>query len=187
MANRFEFISTHIKGVVICKRKPIVHDLGFFVRTFCCEEFVEAGLVKPIVQINQTLTRTKGSARGLHFQYPPYSEIKIVTCLKGEIFDVAVDIRRGSPTFLKWHGEVLTADNDKSLFIPEGFAHGLQTLTDNCEVLYLHTAPFMPHSEGGIHAKDPLISINWPFHITEMSGRDNNHPFLNQDFEGIEV
>lgn len=177
----------HIKDLMICERKPIVHDLGFFVRTFCSDEFMQAGLQKPVVQINQTLTRAKYSIRGLHFQLTPYAESKLVTCLKGEVFDVAVDIRRGSPTFLQWHGEVLSSGNNKSMLIPEGFAHGFQTLTDDCEMLYLHTAPYMQQSESGFHPNDPSIAIKWPFPVSEMSGRDKIHPFLDQDFGGIDV
>lgn len=185
MTQKFKFTTTSLKDLMICKRIPIVHDLGSFVRTFCSDEFMEAGLQKSVVQINQTLTRTKWSIRGLHFQHPPYSEVKLVTCLKGKIFDVAVDIRRGSPTFLQWHGEVLSAENNKSMLIPEGFAHGFQTLTDDCEMLYLHTTPYMQQSEGGFHPNDPSIAINWPFQVTEMSGRDKGHPFINQNFCGI--
>lgn len=187
MPQRFEFTSTPLNGLVICRRKPIVHDLGSFVRSFCSEEFIGAGLHKPIAQINQTLTRFKGAIRGLHFQRPPYAEVKLVTCIKGEVFDVAVDIRFGSPTFLQWHGEVLSAENNKSMLIPEGFAHGFQTLTDNCEMLYLHTAPYMQESEGGFHPNDPLIAIEWPLLVTDMSGRDKKHLFLKQDFHGIVV
>jgi len=187
MKKRFEFTSMHIKDLMICERKPIVHDLGFFVRTFCSDEFMQAGLQKPVVQINQTLTRAKYSIRGLHFQLTPYAESKLVTCLKGEVFDVAVDIRRGSPTFLQWHGEVLSSGNNKSMLIPEGFAHGFQTLTDDCEMLYLHTAPYMQQSESGFHPNDPSIAIKWPFPVSEMSGRDKIHPFLDQDFGGIDV
>ena len=187
MAKKFKFTSTHIKDLVVCCRELITHDLGTFARTFCSEEFMEVGLEKPIIQINQTLTRTKWSVRGLHFQRSPYAEIKITSCIKGAVFDVAVDIRRGSPTFLHWHGEVLSADNNKSLFIPEGFAHGFQTLTNDCEMLYLHTAPYMQHFEGGLHAKDPSLAIEWPFQILGMSNRDKSHPFINQDFDGIEI
>ncbi len=184
---RFEFSSTPIKGLVVSKRKPIVHDLGFFERLFCNEEFQDAGLQKPIVQMNYTMTRRRGAVRGLHFQHPPHAEIKIVTCLKGEVFDVAVDLRRGSPTFLRWHGEVLSAENHKSLYIPEGFAHGFQALTNDCEMLYLHTAAYAPQSEGGVHGKDPRLAISWPLPVTEMSDRDNSHEFLNQDFVGLWV
>ena len=105
--------------------------------------------------------------------------------MRGKVFDVAVDIRRDSPTFLKWHGEILTADNHKTIVIPEGFAHGFQTLTDNCEMLYFHTAAFQPDAEGGLNAKDPKLAIQWPLPITEQSPRDLTHPLLTTDFTGV--
>ncbi len=187
MTQRFKCTSTSIKDLVICERKPIVHDLGFFVRFFCTEEFQRIGLKKPIVQINQTLTRIKGSVRGMHFQKPPFAENKIVTCVKGKIFDVAIDIRKDSPTFLQWHGEILSEENNRSMYIPEGFAHGFQTLSDNCEMFYLHTAAYAAESEGALHWNDPLLSIKWPLSVTDVSARDNSHEFINQDFNGLEV
>ena len=187
MNQRFKFSQTGIKDLFVCERKPIVHDLGSFVRTFCSEEFIEAGLKDPICQINQTVTRSKWSVRGMHFQHPPYGETKITTVLSGAVFDVAVDLRRDSPTFLHWHGQELSADNKTSLLIPEGFAHGFQTLTDNCEMLYLHTAPYVASSEGALNANDPLLAIEWPCRVTQMSERDQNHPFLTDDFEGVDV
>ena len=187
MTERFEFISTPVKDLVVCKRRPITHDLGTFVRTFCSDEFKRAGVTKTIAQINQTLTRRKGAVRGLHFQWAPHSEMKITTCLKGAVFDVAVDIRRGSPTFLRWHGEFLSADNDTSMVIPEGFAHGFQALTTDCEMLYFHTAPYVADAEGGLQATDPLIGIEWPMEITEMSARDQALTHIEHGFGGIEA
>lgn len=187
MSQRFKFTKTHVKDLMICERKPVVHDLGYFMRFFCEEEFQEIGLDKPIVQMNQTLTRLKGSVRGMHFQKSPHAENKIVTCNKGEIFDVAIDIRKGSPTFLKWHGEILSESNNKSMFIPEGFAHGFQTLTDDCEMFYLHTATYVASSEAALHWNDPLLTIKWPLKVTDVSTRDNGHDFIDQKFIGVEV
>jgi dTDP-4-dehydrorhamnose 3,5-epimerase len=184
---RFEFISTQLAGLIVLKRKPMGDERGFFERLFCQEELYEAGLVKPIVQVNRSLTRNKGTVRGMHFQYPPHAEVKIVSCLKGEIFDVAVDIRSGSATFLRWHGEVLSAENSKSLLIPEGFAHGFQTLSDECELLYFHTAPYAPESEGALNPVDPRVGITWPRAIAEMSDRDRLHPLVGKDFTGVLV
>lgn len=158
---------------------------GFFSRFFCAEEFATLGLAAPIVQINHTVTLKKGAVRGMHFQYPPHAETKIVSCLNGIIFDVAVDLRRGSKTFLKWHGEILSSENRKSLFIPEGFAHGFQTLSENCELIYLHTAPYTVDTEGALNAVDPSLGIDWPLPISEMSGRDKLHPFIGSDFKGV--
>lgn len=187
MSARFDFTPTPLAGLIVIRRKPIEDERGIFERVFCAEEMREAGLEKPIVQINHSLTRRKGTVRGIHFQYPPHTETKIVSCMKGEVFDVAVDLRTGSPTFLHWHGEVLSAKNGTSLLIPEGFAHGFQTLVDDCELLYFHTMPYTPHAEGALNAQDPLLGITWPHSIGDMSDRDRSHPFLSSDFEGITV
>jgi dTDP-4-dehydrorhamnose 3,5-epimerase len=182
---RFDFIATPLDGLTLVQRKAIEDQRGFLSRFYCDDEFREAGLTKAIAQVNQTLTRGKGAVRGLHFQYPPYAEAKLVSCLHGEIFDVAVDLRRGSPTFLHWHGEILSGTNRKSLLIPEGFAHGFQTLTADCELFYLHTASYHPESEGALNVADPELDISWPLEITEISDRDRNHPFVSQTFQGV--
>jgi dTDP-4-dehydrorhamnose 3,5-epimerase len=184
---RFDFLTTPLAGLFVVQRKPIEDQRGFFCRFFCAEEFQAVGLKKTIAQINHTITVIKGAVRGLHFQNPPYSEGKIVSCLCGEVYDVAVDIRRGSPTFLQWHGEILSAANQRSLLISEGFAHGFQTLTENCELLYLHSEPFHPQAEGALHVADPGIGIVWPIAMTELSERDRSHPFISPDFEGISL
>ena len=123
--------------------------------------------------------------RSLHFQYPPHAKIKLVSCLQGEIFDVAVDLRQNSPTFLQWHGVVLSAQNKQSLLIPEGFAHGFQALSQDCELIYLHTAAYHPEAEGALNVADPRLNIAWPLAITEISERDRNHKLIEQDFQGI--
>lgn len=183
--SRFDFQLTPLSGLWILTRKPIEDPRGFFCRFFCAEAFAKVGFNKPIVQINHTRTLKRGSIRGLHFQHPPYAECKVVSCLRGKVFDVAVDIRKGSSTFLQWHAEVLSSRNRRSLLIPEGFAHGFQTLTNDCEMLYLHSAPFQPQAEGALHVSDPKIGINWPLAITGLSERDRAHPFIGPDFEGI--
>jgi len=187
MSARFEIIKTPIDGLSLLQRKPIADHRGYLERLFCSEEleFIMPG--RNIVQINHTLTATPGTLRGMHFQNPPHAEIKLVTCLRGDVFDVAVDMRRGSPTLLHWHAEILSGNNHRTLVIPEGFAHGFQTLTDNCEMLYLHTAPFRPDSEGGLNAQDPRLAIAWPLPAAEMSVRDSNHPFISTDFAGLGI
>lgn len=182
---RFDFIPTPLAGVKLVQRKTIEDQRGFLSRFYCADEFREAGMDKPIAQMNHTLTRTKGSVRGMHFQNPPHAEIKLVSCLHGEIFDVAVDLRRDSPTFLHWHGAILSAKNRASLLIPEGFAHGFQTLTEDCELLYLHTAAYHPESEGALNAADPRLGIAWPLAFADISDRDRNHRLIEQDFQGI--
>lgn len=184
---RFDFIPTPLAGLTVVQRKAIEDQRGFLSRFYCADEFREAGLTKSIAQINQTLTRSRGAVRGLHFQYPPHAEFKMVSCLKGEIFDVAIDLRRGSPTFLHWHGVILSAQNRQSLLIPEGFAHGFQALTADCELIYLHTAAYHPEAEGALNVADPKLGIVWPLATTEISDRDLNHKLIEQDFQGISL
>lgn len=185
--NRFTFFPTPLQGLVVVQREPIKDSRGLFTRLFCGDEFREIGLTKPIAQINHSLTHQRGTVRGLHFQYPPHAEAKIVSCLRGEVFDVAVDLRADSPTFLRWHGEILSVENARSLCIPEGFAHGFQALTDDCELLYLHTEAYVPQAEGGLHPRDPRVRVEWPLPITTLSPLDQRHPLLRDDFTGIGV
>ena len=184
---RFDFISAPLAGLMEVQRKAIEDHRGFLSRLYCTEEFREVGLNKPVAQINHTLTRNKGVVRGMHFQYPPYAETKLVSCLHGQIYDVAVDLRCGSPTFLQWHGVVLSGQNRLSLLIPAGFAHGFQTLTEDCELIYLHTAAYQPESEGALNAADPKLAIAWPLPIAEISERDRNHKLIGQEFKGIAI
>lgn len=183
--SRFDFILTPLPGLKLVRRKAIEDHRGFLSRLYCAEEFAEAGINETIAQINHTLTRTKGAVRGLHFQYPPHGETKLVSCLKGEIWDVAVDLRRDSLTFLQWHGEILSAANRKSFLIPEGYAHGFQALTENCELIYLHTVAYHPEAEGALNVADPRLNIAWPLPIDDLSERDRNHPFISQEYQGI--
>jgi dTDP-4-dehydrorhamnose 3,5-epimerase len=183
--DRLEFVPTPIAGLLTVQRSRIEDHRGFLSRLYSADAFASAGIRKPVAQINQTLTRTRGSVRGMHFQWPPHAETKLVTCVRGEVFDVAVDLRRSSPTFLQWHGAVLSGENQRSLLIPEGFAHGFQTLTSDCELLYLHTASYHAAAEGGVNARDPRLAIAWPLEIVEMSDRDEAHPALTPTFDGI--
>jgi dTDP-4-dehydrorhamnose 3,5-epimerase len=171
----------------VLERKRLGDDRGFLERVFFEDELESLLNGRSIVQINHTLTHKTGTVRGMHFQQPPFAERKFVCCLSGEVFDVAVDLRRQSPTFLSWHAEVLTASNGRTLVIPEGFAHGFQTLVDDCEMLYLHTAKYRADAEDGLNAADPLLAIDWPMTITEMSTRDRAHAMLGQDFTGVAV
>jgi len=183
--SRFDFISTPLARLILVQRKAMEDQRGFLSRLYCAEEFREAGINQPIAQINHTLTRNKGAARGLHFQRPPYADTKLVSCLRGEIFDVAVDLRHDSPTFLQWHGAILSGTNRKSLLIPEGCAHGFQALTEDCELIYLHTAAYHPEAEGALNVADPRLNIAWPLPIGDLSERDRTRPFMGSDFPGI--
>jgi len=159
---------------------------GYLERLFCSEELARVGWNRPVAQVNHTFTARKGTVRGMHFQYPPYGEMKLVWCLRGRIFDVAVDLRAGSSTFLQWHGEELSEDNDRGLLVPEGFAHGFQTLTDDAEILYFNSRPYHPASEAGVHPNDPKTAIRWPIPISAMSARDSVHPWIEDGFKGIQ-
>jgi dTDP-4-dehydrorhamnose 3,5-epimerase len=185
--SRFDFYDLPLPGLKLVQRKPIVDTRGFFARFYCADEFRAAGVGKPIAQINHTLTRSKGAVRGLHFQHPPHAETKLVSCLAGAVFDVAVDLRADSPAYLRWHGEILSAENQHSLLIPEGFAHGFQTLTEDCELLYLHTVPFHPEAEGALNVAEPALAIQWALPVTELSERDRSHPFIDAHFSGIRL
>ena len=187
MSARFTFHSTPLAGLTLLDRKPISDERGFLERLFCSDEFAAMGIQLPVRQVNRTLTRRKGTVRGMHFQFPPHAETKLVTCLAGKVFDVAIDLRKGSPTFLKWHGEELSAVNHRSVLIPAGFAHGLQTLDDDCELLYVHSAAYAAEAEGGIHPREPKIGVAWPLAIAEISVRDRSHPSLPPDFQGLSL
>jgi dTDP-4-dehydrorhamnose 3,5-epimerase len=176
---------SEISGLKVIQRNPISDERGYLERLFCQETLGQLLQGKTIRQINRTLTQKKGTMRGLHFQSSPHAETKIVTCLKGQVWDVAVDLRQGSQTFLQYHAVLLTDDNHRSYLIPEGFAHGFQTLTPDCEMLYFHTTDYNAEAEGALNALDPLLAINWPEHITERSERDISHAMLTDDFHGV--
>lgn len=174
-----------LTGLFVIERKSVCDHRGAFSRLFCSNELLEIMDSRQIVQINHSITKAKGAVRGMHFQYPPYAEMKFVTCLKGEVFDVAVDIRQYSPTYLKWHAEVLNEENYKTLAIPEDFAHGFQTLTQDCELLYLHTCAYYPEYEGGLNPNDPALGIDWPLSFSEISQKDSDRTFINDEFKGV--
>lgn len=183
--SRFLVHDTPLTGLKLIERKPVGDARGFLSRLFCESELAAAGWTRGIAQINHTLTRTQGAVRGMHFQRAPHAEMKLVSCLRGAVWDVAVDLRADSPTFLKWHAAELSADNHRSLLIPEGFAHGFQTLTADCELLYLHSAAYVPDAEGGLQPQDPALAIAWPLAISEISARDSQHALLTQAYTGL--
>jgi len=185
--SRFEIHSLPLAGVYKIVRTLRGDERGFLSRMYCCEEFEKAGWDGSIAQINHTLTSEKGTVRGLHFQYPPYSEQKLVTCLHGEIWDVVVDVRQGSSTFLQWHGEKISAERGEAILIPTGFAHGFQTLTDDVELIYLHSVPYEPSSENGLNPDDPKLRIQWPLPFVNVSERDQGHPTIDDHFAGIKL
>ena len=185
MTRRLTLEPTALAGVHVLQRAPIGDARGYLERLFCDNElagWLDGGGIR---QVNHTLTAAAGTVRGLHFQRPPHAEAKIVACLRGEVFDVAVDLRKGSPTFLRWHAERLSAANHRSLLIPPGVAHGFQTLVTDCELLYFHTAAHVPEAEGGVHPADPRLGIEWPLPVEGLSPRDRSHPALTDDFRGL--
>lgn len=183
--NRFDVQDTPLAGLRRVVSRRLGDERGHLARAFCQDELLEVGWTAAVAQANLTHTRDKGTVRGLHFQYPPHAEMKLVRCLRGEVWDVAVDLRRGSPTFLRWHAERLSGDNLTALLIPEGFAHGFQALTDGVDMLYLHSVVHVAGSEGGLNVLDPALALPWPLPMGTLSERDRTCPFITDGFEGI--
>jgi dTDP-4-dehydrorhamnose 3,5-epimerase len=184
---RFQVGDLPLSGLKLVERRRLGDERGFLARLFCAEELAAAGWSRPLAQINHTMTARRGTVRGLHFQHPPHAEMKLVSCIRGEVWDVAVDLRPRSPTFLRWHAERLSADNNRALLIPEGFAHGFQALSDGVELVYCHSAAHAPEAEGGLDALDPRLAISWPLAIGERSARDAGLSCIDDSFEGIRL
>lgn len=174
-------------GLKLIERQRLGDDRGFLSRLFCANELEVAGWQKPITQINHTFTSQSGTVRGLHYQTQPHAEMKLVSCIRGEVWDVVVDLRSNSPTFLQWHAQTLSEENGHALLIPEGFAHGFQTLMNDCELLYMHTASYSPEAEAAVRFNEERLAITWPLPISEISARDLAHPPLDLEFNGIKL
>lgn len=172
------FQKTKLKGVYIIEPEPLTDERGYFSRIFCKNEFLKNGIEFSITQINRSFTKKKGVIRGMHFQHPPMAEAKVIQCTKGAVYDVAVDLRKGSPTFGHWISVELTAENKKMLFIPEGLAHGCQTLTDESEVLYFMSEFYEPKYSDGVLWNDPLFGIDWPINNPMLSEKDKKWPLF---------
>jgi len=180
------FTELNLKGAYIIDLKVFSDERGWFGRTYCKEEFNSKGLEQEWVQMNHSFTKKRGTVRGMHFQFPPYQEIKMVRCIAGTVYDVIVDIRKDSPSFLQHVGIELSAANKKMIYIPAGFAHGFQTLSDDAELIYHHSALYAPQAEAGLLHNDPLLNINWPLTVTELSERDSKHAqIIKETFKGI--
>lgn len=187
MDRKLKFIEVPLAGAYLIEFKPVVDERGLFERVFCQEEFTEIGFRDHIVQINHSVTRQKGTIRGMHYQRPPACEIKLVWCLQGRVFDVMVDLRAGSDTFMHWHGVELSKENKRMIYIPQGFAHGFQTLTDGVELVYQHSAFYSPKYEHGLRFDDPRLAIRWPLPLRIVSQKDTSYPFIENSFKGIEL
>jgi dTDP-4-dehydrorhamnose 3,5-epimerase len=180
------FTELPLKGAYTIDLDKREDDRGFFARYWCKNEFAKFGLDTNIVQINNSLSKTKGTIRGLHFQRPPKAETKIIRCFKGSIWDVIIDIRLDSPTYGEWYGYELNEENRTMMYVPKGFAHGFQTLVDDVELLYLHSEFYSKNNEAGLFYNDEDIAIDWPLSVTEITSRDKSHPKL-RDIEPIKL
>lgn len=169
------FNKTELQGAYIIDVMRIEDERGFFGRSYCKEEFEAHGLNTNIMQANVSYNKVKGTLRGMHMQLSPYEESKLVRCTQGSIFDVIVDMRTHSPTFKRWIGVELSANNYKMLYVPEGFAHGFITLEDNTHVTYQVTQAYTPGAERGYRWDDPAFNIKWPFHPALISEKDKAH------------
>ena len=176
-----------LPGSALIYADPFIDQRGIFARFFCEKELAELIGERHIVNVNLSKTHQRGAIRGLHFQYPPKAEMKFIRCIRGSVYDVIVDIRKDSPTFLQWYGIELSADNMKMLCVPEGFAHGFQVLEESPEMLYLHTEFYSKEHEGGLYYGDPELEIPWPLEPTDISERDKNHPSVSDGFLGVLV
>jgi len=180
-----KFLKTHLIGCYVIEFDRYSDSRGWFSRTFCSEEFNSINFNDAWVQHNHSFTAREGTIRGMHYQKKPAAETKLIRCISGKVYDVALDLRPNSPTYLKWHAEELSADNGRMIFIPKGFAHGFQTLSDNAELIYCHSETYQPEHEMGLNYSDQKLQIQWPLSITEISDKDKNHPFISVDFEGV--
>ena len=178
---------TPLKGLYIIETNAFIDHRGAFARWFCEEELAEILGKRHIKNVNFSRTVKKGSIRGMHFQKPPHAEMKLVRCIRGRILDVVVDIRTGSPTFLQHYAVELSAENMKMFAVPEGFAHGFQSLDENVEMLYLHTEFYNKESEDALRYNDPKLNIQWPLQITELSEKDANHPLIDSNIIGVKI
>lgn len=180
-----KFNAQPLAGLYTIELNVLKDERGAFARTFCKKEFEQIGHTKEFVQLNQSWNTKKGTLRGMHFQTPPFTEIKLIRCVKGAVCDVVVDLRKDSATFLQHVQVELSEENKLMIYVPEGFAHGFQTLTDNAELLYHHTEYYVPNAEGGLRYNDPLLNIKWPLPVSVISERDKNHSLIDKTYKGI--
>jgi dTDP-4-dehydrorhamnose 3,5-epimerase len=179
--------ATPIAGVLRVRRALHRDDRGLFARLYDQDLLGAAGWPGGVAQVNLSHTRHAGTVRGLHFQHPPHAEAKLVSCIAGRVFDVAVDLRRGSPSFGRWHGEELCAGQGLALLVPPGCAHGFQALTDDVTLVYCHSAPYVAAAEGGFSVHDETLAIAWPLPVRGLSPRDAALPALPATYAGIEA
>ena len=179
------FNPAKLNGAFTIDVQPFEDKRGFFTRIFCEREFGEHNLVQHFVQANHSGTHGKGVIRGLHFQHAPFCEVKLVKCVQGAIFDVIVDVRAGSPTFLQWFGAELTAENKRMMYVPAGFAHGFQSLSDYSEITYMVSNFYNKESESGIRYNDAAVNVGWPLPVSLVSDKDQAIPLVDNNFAGV--
>ena len=175
---RFLPLEPALEGAFLIEPEPIEDERGCFARTFCGKEFQSLGLNSHLEQCSISFNHRKGTLRGMHFQVPPHEEAKLVRCTRGKIYDVIIDLRQNSPTYRQWTGVILSADNRSLLYIPEGFAHGFQTLEEETEVFYQISHPYVPGSSAGVRWDDPVFGIAWPIEVSVISSKDQEYPLL---------
>lgn len=184
---KFQQVNEPIAGLKLIKRDLANDKRGQFSRLFCADALSDFGWPNEIAQSNFSKTNNVGAIRGLHFQRPPHAEAKLVTCVSGSVFDVAVDLRKGSTAFGRWFGHELSEENGLSLLIPQGFAHGFQVLRSQSMMVYYHSHPYAPDAEGGIKWDDETLKIDWPLPVSGISERDQHLPSLVQIGEGLSL
>ncbi len=170
------FAPTTLQDAVLIELDRHADERGYFARTFCRKEFADAGLETDFVQGNMSFNHVKGTLRGMHFQRAPHEEVKVVRCISGAIYDVIIDLRPASPSYLKWQGFTLSAENGRQLYVPRGFAHGFLTLCDGAAVVYQVSAFYAPGAEGGVRWNDPRFAIAWPGDVAVASPKDAAWP-----------
>lgn len=180
-----KFFETSLEGAYIVTPEPIVDERGSFARIFCKNEFSAIGHKSEFVQINHSVNKLKGTFRGIHYQLPPFEEIKLISCISGSVYDIIVDIRNGSPTFLQSVAVEISKENRKMMYVPAGFAHGFITLEDNSQLIYHHTAFYTPGHEAGLRFNDPLLQIELPITPVVINEKDRNYPVISKGFKGI--
>ena len=180
-----KFIPTSLEGSYIIEVEPFNDERGWFTRFYCKKEFSQIGYNGEWKQSNHSTTYKKGTVRGMHFQKKPFQEIKLVKCISGLVYDVIIDLRKESSSFLQWTGIELSEKNKRMIFIPQGFAHGFQCMEDNCELIYQHSEFYTPEFEQGIRFNDPMIDIHWPLPAIYISSKDSSYPLLDKNFKGV--
>lgn len=173
-----KFTETKLKGLYVIEPEILSDERGRFARTYCKKEFAKINFEKEFVQMNFSVNYKKGTLRGMHYQLPPYEETKLIRCISGKVFDVAIDLRKNSGTYLQWFGTELSKDNSKMILIPEGFAHGFLTLEDNSELIYHHTEYYNPSAERGIRYDDKSVNIKFPGEVLIVSEKDKSYPII---------